>query len=431
MRNTHGYYLIIVFLKLPFLDYLRVGGINMSPQTRFSSRVWFLLTSVFVVHLASYMVIPFMMVILPRDSGISIGIASIIVFTVKISVKLSNLFGGPLADRFGTKAIMTVGLFLRGIGMAGFFVDKQVWWLLLSAAIAGVGNGFYSPPTRAALSFLTPSNERGRVFSARSVAANLGMGLAPVVTFLLVRGFSGWIFLGSGVLFVLFAIITWTYLPEFPGEKRTSVSKAIPKFAEDRTWIGFCIILLGSWFVYGQIDTNVVVLVNGSFGFFGATMTSMGFAFCVVACQFLHIRFRLARRLSPYQYVVGGTLLLSFGLLTIGLLHSLLGLVLCVIFFASGATLLTPGQDLLTAERARTGLANTYFSTASMSSSIGTALSAPLGAFVTLHMSNPTLPWLFLATAGLGTAILLVWWGRRTDIRVTTELAHGMETSVQ
>jgi len=403
----------------------------MNSQIHFSPRVWFLLTSVFVVHLGSYMVIPFMMVILPRDSGISIGMVSVIVFIVKVSVKLSNLIGGPLADRFGTKVVMSVGLLLRGIGMAGFFLDKQVLWLLLSAAIAGVGNGFYSPPTRAALSFLTPPSERGRVFSARAVAANLAMGLAPVVTFLLVRGSSGWIFLCSGALFILFAIITWTYFPKFPGEERTSVLKAVPKFTQDGTWIGFCIILLGSWFVYGQIDTNVIVLVNGSFGLSGATMTSIGFAFCVVVCQLIQTRFRLARRLSPYQYVLGGTVLLSIGLLMIGCVHSLFGIVLCVIFFGCGATLLAPGQDLVTAERAKAGLSNTYFSTASLSSSIGTALSAPLGVFLSLHLNNTRLPWLMLAASGFCTAILLVWWGRRTDIRATKQVVQGIGRPVQ
>jgi MFS family permease len=403
----------------------------MRSRMLFSGRVWFLLTSVFIVHLASYMVIPFMMVILPRDSGISLGVASVIVFMAKVSVKLSNLFGGPLADRFGTKSVMAVGLLLRGIGMAGFFMDKQVWWLLLSAAVAGIGNGFYSPPTRAALSFLTPSSEQSQVFSARSVAANLGMALAPVVTFLSVRGSSGWIFLCSGALFILFAIITSTYLPEFPGQERTSVLKAIPKFTKDRTWIGFCIILLGSWFMYGQIDTNVVVLVNGTFGFSGAIMTSAGFAFCVVVCQLIETRIKFARRLSPYQYVLGGTVLLSIGLLTIGSVHSLLGIVLCVIFFGSGATLLAPGQDLVTAERATSGLASTYYATASLSSSIGTALSAPLGAFVTLHLSNSTLPWVLLAATGLGTAILLIWWGRRTDIRSMSKSVYDMETPVR
>jgi DHA1 family multidrug resistance protein-like MFS transporter len=279
--------------------------------------------------------------------------------------------------------------------------------------VAGVGNGLYSPPTRAALSHFTPVEHHRAVFSLRAVAANVGMALAPVAMFFLAGSHASWVFFMAGGLFILFSLVAWSILPELPQTQKESIRNSLQSILRDKRWVLFCLLSIGAWFLYGQIDSNIIVWANQRGGLAGMTGISMLFALLVAGLQLAVTQFNLTRKLANWQFVSLGTAMISVGLIVAGLLNSTVGVILTVLFFAIGATLLTPGTDLVTVEIANGRRENSYFATASLATAIGTSLSAPIGTLLILHSPTHVLPWVVMGTSGLAICWLTRIWVRK------------------
>ncbi len=378
-------------------------------DARLPSGVWLLIVGTFAIHLGSYMVIPYLMVLLPQDFAVPTMVAAALVFVVKLSVKGSSVIGGPLADRLGTRRLMVIGLTLRGVGMAAFAISQSIWWLFALSIIAGLGTGFYGPATRGAIGFLTPEDLQKHAFSLRAVAANLGMALAPLGVFFLAGTHVNLIFLLSGALFLLLGALTWVWLPEIPVHTTESLAHILRGVAGDRRWRIFGALIVGSWFLYGHLDTTIIVWANQWGGLGGMTSIAAIYALAVALLQTPMTRF-VGTRLSNWHHVTVGTGLSALGLITIGLVSNFSGAILAILFFALGATLLVPGADLVTSDMAPKGRINSYFGTASLFSTVGMSSSAPIGAYLTQLWPESSLPWWLMAGCGLLlTAALALW----------------------
>jgi DHA1 family multidrug resistance protein-like MFS transporter len=365
------------------------------------------------------MVIPYMMVILPKSFGVSAAMAAFLVFVVKFSVKASNFIVGPVADKLGTKKLMIVGMLLRGAGMAAFAVSQNVVWLMVCSLIAGIGNGLYSPPTRAALSALTPPDEQRSVFALRAVAANLGMALAPATMLILAFADVRMVFLGSGILYGVFALIAWKILPELPVQSEESMTQILKAVWQDKPWVTFCLLVAGSWFLYGQVDSNVVVWADELGGMSWMAGISTLFAITVAALQLATARMRFMKQLHVDHFIIYGTLTMTAGLLIASVWNAIPGAIATVVFIAIGATLLAPGSDLVTVDMAKKHRENSYFAAASLASALGTSLSAPVGRFVIQRFDNHFVAWGTMALIGIVITVLLVLWSRRRNVAVS------------
>jgi len=88
---------------------------------------------------------------------------------------------GSLADRFGRKRALLVGIvvFTAGSAVAAFAATPEQ--LILARAGMGVGAAFLMPSTLAVLMHLFDEKERPKAIAAWSAVASLGMALGPVV----------------------------------------------------------------------------------------------------------------------------------------------------------------------------------------------------------------------------------------------------------
>lgn len=379
---------------------------------RLPGPVWVLIFGTFAIHVGSYMVVPYLMVLLPQNLAVSTMVAATLVFVVKLSVQASGLIGGPLADRLGSRRLMVLGLALRALGMAAFAWTQHVGWLFIFSMIAGLGSGLYAPATRGAIGFLTPPELRRHAFSLRAVAANLGMATAPAAVLLLAGQDARLLFLTSAGLFGLLALVTLIFLPDLPAHTRESLAAILSGVARDRRWLVFGTLIMGSWSLYGHLDSSVMVWANQLAGLSGMTTVAAAYALLVAALQTPVTRY-VAPRLSNWNLVTLGTALTAAALLVVGLAQGLPGAAAAILLFALGATLLVPGADLVTSDLAPPDRVNTYFGSASLFSTLGMASSAPLGAALLEFWPGTSLPWFTLGGAGLLWAALFVVFGKR------------------
>ncbi len=142
------------------------------------------------------------------DKG-QIGLFSTLFF---LGIIVSNVPGGILADRFGSRPVMLVGLFLTTAGALLFPVFPDFFWMVACRALIGVGSGAALVSCSQACAQLGKYEPMGQ--GLRGGAAQLGAGLG-VVLMALLQGPLGWrnaLFV-CGILGVV-ALIVWLWYPQ-------------------------------------------------------------------------------------------------------------------------------------------------------------------------------------------------------------------------
>lgn len=157
-------------------------------------------------------------VVYPFLPQISAGLKmSITVFSWLLTIRsISGLLGpvmGVLADRYGRRKIMALGLVVLSLGMTGMSISTG-WWAALPMILVGIGVNAFLPAQQAYISDMTPYDRRGRALASVDMSfAISGMAIMPLVGLLLDS--SGWRapFVILSGLSLLAAFVCWKQLP--------------------------------------------------------------------------------------------------------------------------------------------------------------------------------------------------------------------------
>lgn len=88
---------------------------------------------------------------------------------------------GPLAERFGERALLLAGLICFGLGLAILIPAKAAWLAFLGGALVAAGFGLVSPSLQSFVSQSAPSQERGALIGVSQAAASLGRVAGPAM----------------------------------------------------------------------------------------------------------------------------------------------------------------------------------------------------------------------------------------------------------
>lgn len=98
-----------------------------------------------------------------------------------VCMLLILLLAGSLAERNGTKWVVTVGVIFALISSAIFVGATSPWMLYLARAVEGIALGAFMGTSNALLLHYTPSQYIKRSLAYSSMATLLGFGLGPAV----------------------------------------------------------------------------------------------------------------------------------------------------------------------------------------------------------------------------------------------------------
>jgi MFS family permease len=108
--------------------------------------------------------------------------ASLLVSFFQVAGMLFGLFGGMLADRFGPRRTMRIGLSTAALGSVLGAVAPSAEWLLASRTIEGAGFMLTVLPGPTLIGRSVPAASRSALMGAWSAYLPLGMSLGLVVT---------------------------------------------------------------------------------------------------------------------------------------------------------------------------------------------------------------------------------------------------------
>lgn len=120
---------------------------------------------------------------------------------------LALTFSGRLADSFGRKPMMLLGLVVTGLATATIGLSGNLPAFFAASAVAGFGSGLLNPAQQAAVGdIIGRGRSGGKVLAVFQMASDAGAIVGPVLVGLLADGFGyGWAFGATGGILLLAA----------------------------------------------------------------------------------------------------------------------------------------------------------------------------------------------------------------------------------
>ena len=141
-------------------------------------------------HLLTALPIPLSPMI-RSDFSLDYTSAGWVISAFNLSYGIGQLPGGWLADRFGPRIMMTVGI--CGVALAGFFVglSQNFWMMLIFLAVMGVMGGGYHPAAPAMISASVERRRQGRALGLHVIGGSASFFLAPMIA-AVIASYWGW-----------------------------------------------------------------------------------------------------------------------------------------------------------------------------------------------------------------------------------------------
>lgn len=194
------------------LQLYRRNGLAVARQLSFglSRELWLVQLGIFLNMFGYGAVLQFEVIYLHNGRGFSLSVAGLVVGTITGVAVVTVPLAGPLIDRFGARATMSVAGTALAAGYAGLAFAQSPAQALVAAAFAGAGNGLLNPSQSTLLAALAPSEVRHRSTAVSRAAANAGIGIGGALGGLIAAyGLNGFIalFLVNAVTYLIYVVV--------------------------------------------------------------------------------------------------------------------------------------------------------------------------------------------------------------------------------
>lgn len=189
-----------------------------------------ILTGFTAAHFSHHMSNSLLNPLLPfiRDAfGLSYSQSGLLVSAFAMSMGFSNAPIGYLADRFGSRLVVVVGLFLTAlisvvVGMAGSY-----WQLVAFLVVMGLIHGSYHAPASALMARVFPPSERGSAIGLHITGGHLAFFIIPATAGWLVTQTGTWTtpYIWLAWAPILTGIWIWKLAPPDSGRRGTSTDR--------------------------------------------------------------------------------------------------------------------------------------------------------------------------------------------------------------
>ncbi|WP_369134318.1 MFS transporter [Modestobacter sp. I12A-02662] len=270
-----------------------------------------LLASELAFNIGFYLVVPFLAVHLTQDLALAGSVVGLVLGVRTFSQQGLFFLGGGLADRFGVKPVVVVGVTVRIVGFAVLALTTSLAGVLAGTVLVGFAAALFSPAVESALAAQGSALEaagvatRAEVFGLDAIASRLGSVTGPVLgAVLLAVPFAVTCWVAAGVFgLVLLAHVRW-----LPGDVRTegaleggvreSVMAGWGHVLRNRTFLAFTACYCTYLLSYNQLYLALPVELTRATGSQGA----LGWLFVLAAISVVVCQLRItarARRAGP------------------------------------------------------------------------------------------------------------------------------------
>ena len=371
-------------------------------------RALWVLAGATLVNRSGTMFLPFLILYLTKDMGVSPSAAGGVFALFGIGALTAGPFAGRFADRFGPVRLMRISLVASGtllllVPLARSLASIAVLTLLL--ALAGEG---FRPASLSVISHLAAPDQRKAAFALQRLAVNLGMSVGPALGGFLAAVSWPALFLADGVTSLLAAVTLVLLFPKdvsFPSARPAGEEPHRREGFRDPALDYFLLALLPVAVVFFQHESSMSVYVVRDLGF---AVWTFGLLHTVntLMIVFLEVPLNLAMSRWPHRYSLSlGSALVAVGFGSLAFARSLPAVILTIVVWTFGEMVLLPAMSSFVAEISPSGSRGVYMGLYTMAFNFAIVVGPPLGTALLEHGGGRLL-WLTMLALGLASSAL-------------------------
>ena len=337
--------------------------------------------------------------------------------TWSISSLIGSTIGGALADRFGRKIILILGLlFSAGAALfMGFVHEVRTFYFV--AIFAGLFSDIGHPAQQAMVADLLKGEQRAEGFSLLRVVANLAVTIGPAVGGLLAGVSYLLLFVLDACASTITAFIVFKTIPEtkpersveHPGESLLATLAGYGKVAKDRFFMAFIIASIIMIIVYAQMYSTLSVFL---FKIHDIPARGFGFLMSMNAAMVVLFQFWITRKIKnsqPMLIMIAASIMYGIGFSMFGFVGSFGLFMLAMAIITIGEMVHIPVSQALVAFFAPENMRARYMAVFGFTWAIPNAIAPTLAGLIMDHY-DPRMVWylagvLSLVAAGAFTFI--------------------------
>jgi MFS family permease len=359
-----------------------------------------------LVNRAGTMVIPFLALHFTRNLGFSAGQAGLALAAYGVVSLLTSPFAGRLSDRVGSQRILTLSLFLGGLGFWALPLLRTLPQVLAGMVVLSAVSEAMRPATLALVSDLAPPELRRQAFALNRLAINLGMSVGPALGgFLAARSFAT-LFWVDGATSIAASLVLLVFpLRVGSVESHAAAPPSLGAIADRRLrYVILC--LLPVILVFFQHEGPMPVWMVEDLGM---PTQNFGLLFTIntLLIVFLEVRLNgLTAHWSPARALATGSALCTVGFGALAFLTTYWGVVATVVVWTFGEMILFPATAAYVSELAPPTRRGEYMGFYSMTFGIGFTL-GPWAGLSVLEAAGARTLWLACLAVGTVSTLLL------------------------
>jgi MFS family permease len=368
------------------------------------------LTSGFFLNFAGFAVFSFLAVYLSNSIGLTPWETGTVLSLLTLSSRALPLFTGIMGDQLGYKRMMGIGLFLRGIGFVVLAYAPSFLEVSVAILLIGIGAACYEPAALAFFSQEENPSVRKKSFIYLNLALNGGAIAGPLLGgFLVITDPSLPFLLSASIFFVLF-IVQSIYLPKHTkarGSGKGAIFSGIRHILNNKRFLFFCFSMVFFWFMYAQLTVALplhMFALSNKEHLVSLVITVNALSGLIFMAAFN----RIYMKTSALFLSSIGTLIMALSFLCIGFFPNPIWLIVCIVGFTVGETLVLPSADISVSDFADESYSGAYYGFSDLSFAVGATLGNFSGAFLlNAYKPESMIPWVTFACVGLFGVILL------------------------
>ncbi len=183
-------------------------------RPRYSKQFWLMFVGLVISSTGTTMIWPFLTIY--ASAKLSMPMAAImgLMSFNSIAALVASVLAGALADRFGRKIIMVVGLVGAAVVYAGYIFATQYWHFVILLIFAGVFSPLYRVGTDVTVADVVSPENRAHAYSIIRMGRNVGVALGPLLGGLVLGKSYNIGFIAAAVALAIYGIIVILFLKE-------------------------------------------------------------------------------------------------------------------------------------------------------------------------------------------------------------------------
>jgi MFS family permease len=311
-----------------------------------------------------------------------------------------GMFGGALADRFGRRIIILIGLVFSAISSIALGFTNDLTMMYIVSIIVGLVGSIGHPAHGAMVADILPDDKRQEGFGILRVVGNMSWLIGPIIGgFVASRSFLA-LFISDAVISCIVAVIVYRYLPEskpapHPDDEPTTLMQTIGGYGlvmRDLAFMAFITASILMTTVYQQMYNSLSVFLRDNHGIdpqgFGLLLSTS--AIIVIIFQFWMTR--RIKRYPPFIMMGVGAIFYAIGFGLFGFVATFALFAMSIIIITIGEMIIMPISQSLVANFAPEEMRGRYMAVSGLTWLVPSTFGPGLAGYL-LDNYNPNLLW--------------------------------------